>query len=218
MRINIVTPRDKGFDSRGGYPTGPLYLYANPVQDLEAATKLYLDLALNGINIGNVKVGILPIGRLPAFVGDVGNLEGSNSFYLTNTGVAPGTYTKVTVDNKGRVIAAANAINADFPNVSWNKVTLDRPSTLAGFGITDGLKKTGGVLTGPLSMTTIPNKANQLVTKGYIDSASENASAVSTGDTIRRPKSTSIPGFLLCNGSEVSKLDYANLYSVLRKT
>lgn len=215
MRINIVTPRDKGFDSRGGYLTGPLYLYANPVQDLEAATKLYLDLALNGINIGNVKSGILPIGRLPAFVGDVTNLAGSNNFYLSTTGVVPGTYTKATVDNKGRVIAAPNATNADFPNVSWNKVTLDRPSTLAGFGITDGLKKTGGVLTGPLSMTTIPNKANQLVTKGYIDSASENASAVSIGDTIRRPKSTSIPGFLLCNGSEVSKLDYANLYSVL---
>lgn len=215
MRINIVTPRDRGFDSRGGYLTGPLYLYANPIQDLEAATKQYLDLALNGINIGNVRSGILPIARLPGFLGDVSNLPGSNNFNLSTTGVVPGTYTKATVDNKGRVLSASNANNADFPNVSWNKVTLDRPTTLAGFGITDGLKKTGGVLTGPLSMSTIPNKTNQLVTKGYIDTASENASAVSVGDTIRRPKSVSIPGFLLCNGAEVSKIDYLNLYAVL---
>ena len=215
MRINIVTPRDKGFDSRGGYLTGPLYLYANPIQDLEAATKQYLDLALNGINIGNVKSGILPIARLPGFLGDVSNLPGSNNFNLSTTGVVPGTYTKATVDNKGRVLSASNANNADFPNVSWNKVTLDRPTTLAGFGITDGLKKTGGVLTGPLSMSTIPNKTNQLVTKGYIDTVSENASSVSTGDTIRRPKSLSVPGFLLCNGAEVSKIDYPNLYAVL---
>ena len=158
MRINVVTPRDKGFGSKGGYLTGPLYLYANPLQDLEAATKLYLDLALNGINIANVKSGILPIARLPGFVGDISNLLGSNNFSLSLTGVVPGTYTKATVDNKGRVLSATNANNADFPNVSWNKVTLDRPSTLAGFGITDGLKKSGGVLTGPLSLFVIPNK------------------------------------------------------------
>lgn len=55
-----------------------------------------------------------------------GNMVGLE---LANSGVAPGTYGQVTVDVKGRITAATN------------------PTTLAGYGITDGLKSTGFIYT-----------------------------------------------------------------------
>jgi hypothetical protein len=50
------------------------------------------------------------------------------------------TYTKVVVDTYGRVIKATTLVAADIPSLSWNKITTDKPTTLAGYGITDGVK------------------------------------------------------------------------------
>ncbi len=51
---------------------------------------------------------------------------------LSKTGVAGGTYTKVTVDDKGRVKSAANLAAADIPALDASKITsgtLDRNTT-----------------------------------------------------------------------------------------
>ena len=50
-----------------------------------------------------------------------GSASVSSNLTLTNTGVAPGAYTKVTVDSKGRVVGGTS------------------PSTLAGYGIIDAV-------------------------------------------------------------------------------
>lgn len=74
---------------------------------------------------------------------------------LTNVGTA-GTYTKVTTDAKGRVTAGEN------------------PTTLAGYGITDAVNKTGDTMTGLLKYSSEVSEVsyddNTLVTKKYADS------------------------------------------------
>lgn len=68
-------------------------------------------------------------------VGTDATLSNAGVLTLAATGVGAGTYNSVTVDAKGRVTAGAN------------------PTTLAGYGITDGVPKAGGAMTGPLTMT-----------------------------------------------------------------
>ena len=65
---------------------------------------------------------------------------------LADTGVTPGTYQKVTVDKKGRVMVGANLTSADIPALDWSKITTGKPTTLAGYGITDAITAGTGKL------------------------------------------------------------------------
>jgi phage-related tail fiber protein len=56
---------------------------------------------------------------------------------LANSGVTAGTYPKVTVDAKGRVTTGAALAASDIPALDWSKITTGKPTTLAGYGITD---------------------------------------------------------------------------------
>jgi phage-related tail fiber protein len=78
-----------------------------------------------------------------------GDVTGSTSFdgssnvsinaTLANSGVTPGTYPKVTVDAKGRVTGGQALSPSDIPNMDWSKITSGKPTTLSGYGITDGV-------------------------------------------------------------------------------
>ncbi|MGG3725172.1 hypothetical protein ABES20_14555, partial [Geobacillus stearothermophilus] len=78
-----------------------------------------------------------------------GDVTGSTSFdgssnvsinaTLANSGVTPGTYPKVTVDAKGRVTGGQALSPSDIPNLDWSKITSGKPTTLSGYGITDGV-------------------------------------------------------------------------------
>jgi len=51
-------------------------------------------------------------------------------------------------------------VTADIPNLSWNKITSDKPTTLSGYGITDAAPAVeGGYL--PLSGGTMINSINR---------------------------------------------------------
>ncbi len=92
-----------------------------------------------------------------------GDATGSGTTAVTLTlaasGVAAGTYTKVTVDAKGRVTVGAN------------------PTTLAGYGITDALSNAGGNVSGNITMTSgakvtglpTPTLGSDASTKTYTD-------------------------------------------------
>lgn len=70
-----------------------------------------------------------------------GALSGDVTLSLGTSGVTAGTYTKVTVDTYGRVTAGANLAAADIPSLDWSKITTGKPTTLAGYGITDAYTK-----------------------------------------------------------------------------
>ncbi|AZZ37203.1 hypothetical protein CIK05_10535 [Bdellovibrio sp. qaytius] len=95
-------------------------LAANNLSDVVSATVARNNLGLgslaqlNFVDLSTSQAsGTLAIARLPTFSGDVSSVSGSNSLTLITTGVVPGTYTKMTVDNKGRVTSSSALTNAD---------------------------------------------------------------------------------------------------------
>lgn len=72
---------------------------------------------------------------------------------LANSGVTAGTYPKVTVDAKGRVISGTAALTADdIPTLAWSKIN-NTPTTISGYGVT-------------LAASDIPDLAWSKITSG----------------------------------------------------
>lgn len=71
-----------------------------------------------------------------------GALTSNVTLSLGTSGVVAGTYTKVMVDAYGRVTLGTNLSSTDIPNLDWSKITTGKPTTLAGYGITDAYTKT----------------------------------------------------------------------------
>ncbi|BCK65729.1 hypothetical protein KAM338_23430 [Aeromonas caviae] len=70
-----------------------------------------------------------------------GSANAAIALTLANSGVTAGTYGKVTVDAKGRVTAGLAMVAADIPSLDWSKISSGKPTTLAGYGITDAQAK-----------------------------------------------------------------------------
>lgn len=71
-----------------------------------------------------------------------GALTSDVTLSLGTSGVVAGTYTKVMVDAYGRVTSGTKLSSTDIPNLDWSKITTGKPTTLAGYGITDAYTKT----------------------------------------------------------------------------
>ena len=71
-----------------------------------------------------------------------GALTSDVTLSLGTSGVVAGTYTKVRVDAYGRVTSGTNLSATDIPNLDWSKITTGKPTTLAGYGITDAVTLT----------------------------------------------------------------------------
>lgn len=196
--------------------TSPLILAGDPTLPNHPATKQYVDAKANNINAAGFTAGTLNVLRLPELTGDVTMIAGSGNLVLSSTGVAPGTYPKVTLNAQGRVTAGSALAAADMPNMSWNKITSGLPTSLAGYGISNVIGLTGGVITGMLSSTATPTNALHLVTKQYVDANIQaSGDSLATGDVVRKGYTTTPSGFLRCNGSKVNRTTYAALYAVL---
>lgn len=70
-----------------------------------------------------------------------GTLAANRTLSLSASGVTAGTYTKTTVDVYGRVTAGSNLSDADIPSLDWSKIATGKPTTIAGYGITDAYTK-----------------------------------------------------------------------------
>lgn len=77
---------------------------------------------------GGIKVGITL-----SISGEVLNLK---------SGFPKGTYTKVQIDDYGRVSSGSTLSASDIPSLPWSKITTDKPTTISGYGITDAYTKT----------------------------------------------------------------------------
>ena len=98
------------------------------------------------INPDNVEMASkLATARLISIVGDGtgsvsfdGSANASITLVLANTGVSAGTYTKVTVDTKGRITNATNITASDIPNLTLAKITDAGTSASKNVGISAG--------------------------------------------------------------------------------
>ena len=196
--------------------TGYIRLRHNPVENAEAASKQYVD-SLLVLLVGNsAKQGVFNKERLPAFTdGQVTSVAGNNVLAITPTGVAPNTYTKITVGVNGLVTSGSNLTTTDIPSISFSKITTGKPTTLAGYGIVDGVSRVNGAITGNLTLSGAPIAATDVATKQYTDNKTLNNKTYQTGDLITGSYDTPPTGFLRCNGGEVSKTTYAALYGVV---
>lgn len=203
-----------GITENGGNISGPLVLAGNPSQTLEAVPKQYVDAYFNSLNASNLTAGTLAAARLPAFTGDLQSTAGTSQLSLVNSGVVAGEHGKVTVNSKGIITGGGNITNDDIPfGLPWNKINpASLPSTLSGYGITNGINLSGGTLTGFLSVTNQPTLGSHVATKQYVD-ALVSGGGIAVGDILRKPYSNTPAGFLKCNGAEVSKTTYADLYA-----
>ena len=70
--------------------------------------------------------------------------SGTTSIALTlaNSGVTAGTYNGITVNAKGLVTGSSSLLASDIPSLDWSKITTGKPTTLSGYGITDGATQT----------------------------------------------------------------------------
>ena len=205
--------------SSGGAMTGPLYLYELPPEkDMEAITKQYVDSMLSSFSADKFTSGTLPVGRLPGFAGDITSTNGSNVLSLKNNIVTPGIYTKIAVNDKGLVVDGFALSTSDVPDIDWSKVDSDRPVTLAGYGITDAISKSGGEITGNLTLSADPTNDEQLASKQYSDTKTLSSGELEIGDMIAKAVSENTPGFLRCNGASVSRDVYGPLYAVIGDT
>lgn len=92
--------------------------------------------SIGSLDASTITSGTIAAARLPAFTGDATSSAGSTTLTLQNTGVTNGTYSKVTVDAKGRVTAGSNLA----------------PSEITGaLGFTP-VNKAGDSMTGTLSL------------------------------------------------------------------
>ncbi|QXN70468.1 putative tail fiber protein [Bacillus phage vB_BspM_AgentSmith] len=209
------------FTSQGASLTGPLILAGDPVEPMEATSKQYVDqnnqdLISQGVTAeGFVKGGVAPA-VLPAFSGDVSNVQGSNVFNLPESGVMSGTYPKVEVNAKGLVVDGGSLLETDIPTLPWGKITSGRPTSVSGLGIEDLLGYEGGELTGLMEAHADPVSPKNPSTVGYIRGKAETyPDILQVGDIIEKPTIVTPFGFLKANGGLVSKEMYADLYAVI---
>ncbi|WP_413612557.1 beta strand repeat-containing protein [Bdellovibrio sp. HCB-110] len=92
---------------------------------------------------GNIWVGDGSNVATPLALSGDATLSSAGVLTLRNTGTA-GTYFKVTTDAQGRVVSGATLTASDIPNLDWSKITSGKPTTLGGYGISDGFANYGG--------------------------------------------------------------------------
>ena len=221
MQVDIcfeAFSKPDGFTSRGGYLTTPLYLWRHPIELLEAATKKYIDDKINNISATSITSGILSTERFPSFIGEVVSSQGSGVMSLVNQGYSGGIYTKFTVEDTGIISSVGNIGKDDVPNFSWTKIVSGKPTTLMGYGITDGVSLTGGVLTGSLTTSATPTETLHAITKQYVDNSLIVNSNLKVGDIVMRASNETPVGFLRCNGAMISKVTYSELFEVIGDT
>lgn len=196
--------------------TGFLKLSNDPVELLEASTKQYVDTQLLNRPATAVKSGVFIKDVLPTLTGGgVVNNAGGSVLSLTNTGVAPNTYTKITVGTNGLVTNGTSLSANDIPSIGFNKITSGRPTTLEGYGILDSVSRTGGTVNGNVTLNGNPVDSSDTVTKQYADSKTLGDREFAIGDLLTGEYDTTPTGFLRCNGGELSKELFPELYSFL---
>ena len=102
----------------------------------------------------------------------------------------------------------------DADNGVWQLVGGTVGAEASGAGLY--LPISGGTMTGPLLLATNPTVPEQSATKAYVDSVAGGGGGVIPTGIIQMFGGTTPPtGFLLCDGSLISRATYATLFGVI---
>ena len=110
---------------------------------------------------------------------------GASSITLSiNNAVSAGTGTKVTYNSRGLVTGSTSLSAGDIPNLSWSIITSGKPTTLAGYGITDaqGLNTVLTSITGQSTGTGLLKLTGGIASLDTTTYLSGNQSISVTGD------------------------------------
>lgn len=88
-----------------------------------------------------------------------------------NGAIVAGTGTKVTYDAKGLVTSSTSLVAGDIPNLDWAKITTGKPTTIAGYGITNAVVSNATITAGTFPKITYDAKG--LVTGGAVLAATD---------------------------------------------
>lgn len=162
LQPSIVATLNTKIDTISNVGTG-LSLIDSRVGDTVSLRSLIAgtNISITSDSAGGLVIDATAGGNITLTGDATGSGSSSIAVTLANSGVMAGTYTQVTVDSKGRVTVGAN------------------PTTLSGYGITDGMSIHGASVDGNITMTSgatltgVPNPVNALdaVNKASLDSA-----------------------------------------------
>ena len=96
-------------------------------------------------------------------------------------------------------------VSADVPNLDWSKITSGKPTTLAGYGITDAATATHNHTVDGLSNVTITSKANNDILQwngtAWVNKTLTGAGLITTETD---PVVKAINGIVKSNGTAIS--------------
>lgn len=146
---------------------------ANKLLKLNAEAKLEADVVGNAATASKLQTAVnvkVEGDVVEANVEFDGSKELIIPVALKETGVSAGTYVKVTINEKGQVVGTGVLTPEDIPGLDWTKIVSGKPTTIAGYGITDAVNKEGDVMSGHLTLHADPTEALHAATKQYVDS------------------------------------------------
>lgn len=142
------------------------------------------------------------------------------SAYLAKTG---GTMTGTITMSAGATVTGLPASAANGQAVRHEQLTA-LSSSISGVSATF-MPKAGGTFTGAVSMSSqilnglvSPTTTDGAASKGYVDTTLASFGGLPVGSTIPFAAAAAPTGWLLCNGSTVSRTTYAVLFSVIGVT
>ena len=135
----------------------------------------------------------------------------ANGLQLTNTGVSAGTYTKVTVDVKGRITSATNLSSGDLPSHTHTSSNLTDFHTAVRTNRLDQMAvPTTSLNLNSQKITNLadPTSPQDAATKNYVDNAVsglswKNSVRVATTSNITLSGTQTIDGIALAVGNRV---------------
>ena len=145
-----------------------------------------------------------------------GIASGSNLYIHPTSGVTAGTYSKVTVDVDGHVTVGASLVAADIPSLDWSKISSGKPTTVAGYGITDAYTKTetdsriqAVIGAAPAALDTLAEIAAQLQSDESTAGALATTVAAKADKTYVDSQIASVTGGNVANATSAGKLTTA---------
>lgn len=199
-----------------------MVLYRNPESPNEAATKRYVDSFPTYYSIDQIGPGTIARANLVGAFG--GDLVGFNQtdVYLSETGVTAGTYNRITVNNKGRVLQASTDSASVTPELHFANI-IDKPTAASGYvgNVTDYAVKTSGnssviAMSGNIYTVTTPTVNNHAGTLKYLNGKlGAVVGKPKVGELIYTAPAVGRTGVLRANGGMVSKTTYSALYAAI---